>query len=234
MPGNQTILIVGGSFGGIKAAWDLRKRLPNRHKIMMLSNKSKTTIRASFPRVVFEDIPLYGLVLDLEKNFDGRGIEFKEERLVGIDQANDQVIGSSGRYPFDYLVLATGARHAYELIPGSYEHAHSICDPSRIMETKAAIQEFKGGNVYAGVSAGYTPCDGPPLEMILNLDYRLRKQGLRNNANLNFITDKENLMPPGGPKTWAYLGKLFKEREITGHLDVNLEKLDGKNLYFKE
>ncbi|MEK0326381.1 MAG: FAD-dependent oxidoreductase [Nitrosopumilus sp.] len=234
MTGNQTILIIGGSFGGIKTAWDLRNKLPRKHNIILMSDKPKTTFRASFPRVVFEDLPLEELVLDLKSNFNDSGIEFKTDRLVSIDQPNDEVVGSTGRYQFDYLVLATGARHAYELIPGSYEHAHSICDPSRIMETKAAVQEFRKGDVYAGVTAGYTPCDGPPLEMILSMDHRLRKLNHRSKTNLNFITDKANLMPPGGPKTWAYLKELFKKRQITAHLDVSLERLDGKYLYFEE
>ncbi len=145
MLGNQTILVVGGSFGGIKTVWDLRNKLPRRHKIILMSDKPETIIRASFPRVVFEDLPLDELVLDLKSNFEGTGIEFKEDRLIGIDQPNDQVLGDRERYHFDYLVLATGSRHAYELIPGSYEHAYSICDPSRIMETKAAVQEFRKG-----------------------------------------------------------------------------------------
>jgi NADH dehydrogenase FAD-containing subunit len=140
-----------------------------------MSDKQKTIIRASFPRVVFEDLPLDELVLDLKSNFEGTGIEYEKDRLIDIDQTNDRVLGEKGRYKFDYLVLATGVRHAYELIPGSYEHAYSICDPSRIMETKAVVQEFRKGNVYAGVGAGYTPCDGPPLEMVLSLDHRLRK-----------------------------------------------------------
>ncbi len=233
MTANQTILIVGGSFGGIKTAWDLRNKLHQRHKIILMSDKPKTTIRASFPLVVFEDLPLDELALDLKSNFEDTGIEFKEDRLIRIDQLNDEVVGNRGRYQFDYLVLATGARHAYDLIPGSYEHAYSICDPSRIMETKAAVQEFRKGNFYAGVTAGFTPCDGPPLEMVLSLDHRLRKLSLRSDANLNFITDKANLMPPGGPKTWAYLGELFKRQQITAHLDVSLERLDGEYLYFE-
>ena len=233
MSPTQTILVVGGSFGAIKTAWDLRNKLPRRHKITLMSDKPETIIRASFPRVVFEDLPLDELILDLKSNFEGTGIEFREDRLIGIDQANDQALGDRGRYHFDYLVLATGAHHAYELIPGSYEYAYSICDPSRIMATKAVVQEFRKGDVYIGVGTGYTPCDGPPLEMVLSLDHRLRKLRIRRHANLNFITDKKNLMPPGWPKTWAYLDKLFKRLRIIPHLDVKLEELDSKYLYFE-
>lgn len=228
------IIIVGGSFAGIKVAWDLRLKIPRRHRIILISDKPKTIIRASFPRVVFEDVPLDELAFDLEKSFADTGIDFVPDRLMQVDQATDQIMTAEGKYKFDFLVLATGARHAYELLPGGYEYARSICDPSRIMETKKAILDFQEGDCYAGVSAGFTPCDGPPLEMLMGLDYRLRKLGVRDKARLHFITDKDNLLPPGGPKTWDYLDRLFRKRQITAHLGVELERLDGDYLYFRD
>lgn len=65
MKHSRTIIILGGSFAGIKAAWDLRHLLSNNHKIILISNKNKTIFRASFPRVVFEDLQLKKLTLDL-------------------------------------------------------------------------------------------------------------------------------------------------------------------------
>ena len=228
------IIIVGGSFGGIKSAWDLRNKLPRHHRITLISDKPKTIIRASFPRVVFEDVPLEELALDLAKNFEGTGIEFICDRLVGIDQAGNQIITARGKHKFDFLVIATGAHHGHELLPGCYEYTMPICDPSRILETKKAILDFREGDFYAGAGAGYTPCDGPPLEMLMGLDYRLRKLGSRDKARMSFITDKENLLPPGGPTTWNYLENLFKKRGINALLGVELNRLDADYLYFED
>ena len=228
------IVIVGGSFGGIKAAWDLHNKIPRRHRITLISDKPKTIIRASFPRVVFEDVPLEELALDLVKNFKGTGIEFIRDRLVRIDQTGNQIVTTEGKHKFDFLVIATGATHAYELLPGSHEYAKSICDPSRILETKKAILDFREGDFYSGVGAGYTPCDGPPLEMLMGLDHRLRKLGSRERARLSFITDKDNLLPPGGPTTWTYLENLFRTREINALLGAELTRLDADYLYFED
>lgn len=228
----KTILIVGGSFAGIKCAWELRHRLDKKHKIVLIANKPQTVFRASFPHVLFEDVSLDDLTMDLAENFAGTGIDFICDPLVKIEQEHNRIITEKSQYNYDYLVLATGVRHAYEALPGSKEYAQTICDPARILEAKEAILGSKGGIIYAGVGAGFTPCDGPQFEVIMNLDYRLRQLRLRDKTELHYITDKEQLLPPAGPKARQYLADLFQQHKIFVHLDTYLTKLDATRLYF--
>jgi sulfide:quinone oxidoreductase len=230
----KTTIIVGGSFAGIKAAWDLRHLLGDEHRILIISDKPRTVFRASFPRVVFENVDLEKITMDLAENFNGTGIEFICDPMNGIDQKKNEVVCNGQRYGFDYLILATGARHAYEILPGSREFAYSVCDPTRILETRKALLNFKGGEFFAGVGAGYTPCDGPPMEILMDLDHHLREAGIRHKTRLHYISDKECLLPPGGPQVWDYLDKHFAKREIIVHKEVQLVRLDEKTLYFKD
>lgn len=170
------VIIVGASFAGIKCAWELRHRLAKNCQITIISNQPTTVFRASFPHVIFDDTKIENLTLDLVKNFQGTGIKFIHDPLVKIDQVNNQIVTENNKYRYDYLVLATGVRHAYELLPGSQEFALTICDPKRLQSTKEAIEKFSGGIIYAGVGAGYTPCDGPQFEILMNLDYLLRQK----------------------------------------------------------
>src|SRR5580704_8527441 len=122
---SKTTVIVGGSFAAIKAAWDLRNRVDGNHRILMVSDKPRTTFRASFPRVVFEGLDPEQITMDLAENFAGTGIDFICDPMTGIDQETNEVVCENGRYGFDYLILATGARHAYEILPGCREFAYS-------------------------------------------------------------------------------------------------------------
>ena len=198
----KTIIVVGGSFAGIKAAWDLRHLLDDKHRVLLLSDKPRTTFRASFPRVLFENLDLEKITMNLAENFKDTGIEFICDPL--------------------------------EVLPGSREFAYSVCDPGRILETRDALLKFTGGEVFAGVGAGYTPCDGPPMEVLLDFDYHLRTMGIRDKTRLHLISDKECLLPPGGPEIWQYLEDLFEKRGITVHLEVQLVRLDGKTLHFND
>ena len=232
---SSDIVIVGGSFAGVKTAWDLRHKLPPRHKITLISEKPKTVFRPSFPRVVFDDTSLEELTMDLAKNFEDTGIEFLCDRLVSVDQSADKIVtAEGGARKFDYLVVATGARHAYEVIPGLREFAIPWCDASRIMEAKKAILDFRAGTFFAGVGTGFTPADGPAMEVLFGLDHRLRRLGCRDDAEMTFVTDKGKLLPPGGPTTWKYLADLFKRRGFEALLGVDLNRLDGEYLYFED
>jgi len=55
-----------------------------------------------------------------------------------------------------YLVIATGARYAYDAIPGFTEYVIPFCDSTRILETKKAILDFREGDFYGGVGSGFT------------------------------------------------------------------------------
>src|SRR6266852_4241537 len=88
----RTIIIVGGSFAGIKAAWDLRHLLDEKHRILIISDKPRTIFRASFPRVIFENLDLEKITMDLAENFKGTGIEFICDPMTGIDQEHDEVV----------------------------------------------------------------------------------------------------------------------------------------------
>jgi sulfide:quinone oxidoreductase len=230
----KTILIIGGSFGSIKAAWTLRHLLDKKHRIIIISDKPRTTFRASFPRVIFENLDPEKITMDLSENFKNTGIEFICDPMTSIDQDNNQVICKNNDYQFDYLILATGVRHAYEYLPGLREFGLSVCDTSRILETREALLNFDRGNFFAGVSAGFTPCDGPPMEIIMDLHHLLSEKGNRDNVKLNYITDKEKLLPPGGPKIWKYLDEHFNKKNIYVHRSVYLTKLDKDTLYFKD
>jgi sulfide:quinone oxidoreductase len=230
----KNIVIVGSSFAGIKCAWELRHRLTDKSKIILISDKPTTVFRASFPHILFGDTTVESLSMDLAQNFQDSGIEFVCDPLVEVDQNNDRIVTQDGVYEYDYLVLATGVRHAYEILPGSKEHAQTICDPTRIIDTKKAIDNFRGGIVYAGVGAGFTPCDGPQFEVVMNLDYRLRQLGVRDKTEIHYITDKKHLLPPAGPKVWEYLGQLCDKHNIIVHLDTYLTGIDSAHLYFQD
>lgn len=227
------IVIIGGSWGGLATAWYLRERLPKNYEIQLISDQPKTIIRASFPRVIFEDLPLKELEFDLSEHLKNSGIMFNEATLQSVDEKADEIVTDKGRSRYNILVIATGASPDYNGLPGAKEYGHSICDFGKILETKEAILNFRHGNFYSSLGPN-TPCDGPTMEILLGLDHRLRELGVRDRAKLHFTTGKKHLMPPGGPKVWDYLKKYFQSRDIETKTDLAAVKIDRAQIYFED
>jgi NADH dehydrogenase FAD-containing subunit len=72
------------------------------------------------------------------------------------------------------------------------------------------------------------------MEILMDLDHHLRQAGIRDKARLHYISDKECLLPPGGPKVWRFLDDHFAKRDIIVHLEVQLVRLDQNTLHFKD
>lgn len=68
----------------------------------------------------------------------------------------------------------------------------------------------------------------------MDLDHHLRERGIRDKTRLHYISDKECLLPPGGPSVWQYLDEHFARREIIVHLEVELARLNENTLYFED
>ncbi|MEQ9563844.1 MAG: NAD(P)/FAD-dependent oxidoreductase [Woeseiaceae bacterium] len=105
------VLIVGAGFGGLFAVRGLRKTavditLVDQHNYHLFQPLLYQVATAGLAP---SDIawPVRG-ILSKQKN-----VTVLLDRVTGVDTGAKEVITGSNRIPFDYLVLATGARHAY-------------------------------------------------------------------------------------------------------------------------
>jgi NADH dehydrogenase len=105
------VLIVGAGFGGLFAVRGLRKAavditLIDQHNYHLFQPLLYQVATAGLAP---SDIawPVRG-ILSKQKN-----VTVLLDRVTGVDTDAKEVVTGSNRIPFDYLVLATGARHAY-------------------------------------------------------------------------------------------------------------------------
>ena len=134
------ITIVGGGFGGVKAALNLSKD-KNSH-ITLISDKSD-----------FQYYPaLYGTAagyshlqswVPLEEIFAGReNVEIIIDTITKIDKATQTVDGLSGKtYSYHTLILALGSVTTYFGIKGLDEYAYGIKSAAEIAHLKQHLLE---------------------------------------------------------------------------------------------
>ncbi|WP_295055012.1 FAD-dependent oxidoreductase [Sulfuricurvum sp.] len=123
----QRVVIVGGGYAGVKALQTLASSglcdilLIDQHPYHYLQTEAYELIanECSMTRVT---IDLVALSLSY-----GEHVTFLKDTIREIDFENRCASGQNSCHPYDYLLLCTGSRTAYEsATPGLREHSHGV------------------------------------------------------------------------------------------------------------
>ena len=103
------VVVVGGSFGGLATAYELRRHLgAGQCRITVVSKDRRFTFIPSLPWVTMGWRRLEDISFDLEAPLARREIELVDDSVVRIDPSAQKVITASQELSYDTLVLATG------------------------------------------------------------------------------------------------------------------------------
>lgn len=233
------VVVLGGGFGGLEAAFNLRMRLGKKVDVTVVSDRDTFLFRPNTIYIPFGDDP-ERFVLPVTRAFARRGMQFVLGRATGIDPRSRRVITSAGDLAYDYLVVATGsAMHAEEL-PGLAKHAHTIWTPPEMLRLRGALQRA----IEAG--RGERPqrvlflipvdnkCSGPLYEIVLMLDTWLRRRHLRQALELTYATSESGYIQAFGPRMDPEVTGEFRRRGITGLKEKRARAVEASQVRFDD
>jgi len=192
------IIIIGGSFGGLTAAFDLRRLLPRRnHEIVLISKEPRFTFVPALPWVTMGQKTIDDISFNLDKPLSSKGIEFIEAAVTRIDPIKKCVHTIGESYDYDYLVIATGHRSANEAVPGLGPFdgpGHSLMSASEAEEARDKWATFLSdpGPMVIGCAPGAS-CLGPAYEFLFEAHHALKKRSLCHKAPIIFVTPEPAL-----------------------------------------
>ena len=109
--GQPRVVIVGAGFGGLMAAKALAKAPV---EVTVIDQRNYHLFQPLLYQVATAALSPADIASPIRTILRGqRNTSVMLARVTGIDMASGEVVGEDRRIPFDYLVLATGARHAY-------------------------------------------------------------------------------------------------------------------------
>lgn len=213
------VLVLGGGFGGLAAAHELRRRLPSRDTVTVVASRDRFFVGFAKLWDLAGLRPLAEGSRSLDR-LSGHGIEFVHAEVTSFDPVGRTVETTAGTLNGDGLVVALGAgyqpAHTALLGPGAY----NLYDAAALPEIKAALGELRSGRLLVSILGAPYLCPPAPYEAALLLDEWLRDHGRRDDVEIAVSTPQPLTLPVAGPDASRYLADRLTERSVsvlTGH-----------------
>jgi sulfide:quinone oxidoreductase len=186
------VIVLGGSFAGLTAAFEIKRKLKHEVDVTVISRHDKFVFIPSFIWIVPGWRRPEQLTFDLKAPLESKGIRFVNAYVDKIKPEENLVMTNVGGYKYHYLVIATGPHFDWDEVPGMGPHkgfTQSICSLPHAVEARTAWKEFLNdpGPVVLG-STQYASCFGAEYEIALNIDRALREAKIRDKVQVTFIT----------------------------------------------
>ena len=231
--GRARIVIIGGSFGSLSAAFTLRRKLdPERAEITLLSREENFTFVPSLTWVAVGSRRLSQISIGLSAPLAGKQVAFVNDAVIAIDTEKKTVTTANREFSYDFLIIATGHRSANEAVEGLGPFTgpgHSPMSAPEAEELATAVQGLlrNPAPVLVGAAPGAS-CIGPAYELAFGIDYLLRKKKLRHLVPMTFVTPEPYLghMGMGGAgKIRQLLEGALEERDISYRTSAAIKRI---------
>ena len=242
------VVIFGGSFGGLTAAFELKRLLGRKAEVTVFCDDDKFVFIPSLPWLAMGSRRAEDITLPIRPILERKGITFIHEAARGVDADASKVISASGDMTYDYLVIATGPYLAFEEVAGfgpDKGHTECIFTLEQAKRSNTAWNRFleAPGPIVIGSVQGVS-CFGPPYEYAFEVDTELRKRKVRHKVPMVFVTSEPYIghFGIGGLRnSRRMMEDEFAKRDIKGVVNTAVEEIapdevrlkDGTKIPFK-
>ena len=187
------IIVMGAGLGGMSAAYEARELLGEGHAITVIGDGDRFSFTPSNPWVAVGWRQPADITLPAGEYLAKKGIAFRADGVARIEaDANRVVTGDGTALDYDYLLIATGPKLAFDEVPGAGPHgghSQSVCTTPHARKAWESYEAFLAnpGPIVVGAFAGAS-CFGPAYEFAMILDADLRKRKLRDKVPMTFVT----------------------------------------------
>lgn len=216
------IIIGGGGVAGTIVANRLARRLRwEEANVLVIDAASDHVYQPGLLYLPFGDGNSKSLVRPLRGLLNPR-VELLCGTVDLIDPRANLVQVDGQRVGYDWLVLATGSHLVPERIP-RFASAHHFYDLEGAARLREALRAFERGTIVIGPTRKVYKCPPAPLEFVLLLDDHLRRKGLRDRTELQYISPFADVFQ--GKKVARLIGPLLDARRIRVTTEFNVKEL---------
>ena len=188
------IVVLGSSFGGLTAAFEIKRLLGKQADVTVISGDDKFVFLPSLPWLIMGWRKPEDIILRVSEILKPKGITFIHEPAKQVDADSSRVFTTTKEVSYDYLVISTGPYLSFEEIPGlgpdkgftdcTFTLDHAV----RTGQSWKKILEDPGPVVIG--SSQMVSCFGPSYELAFETDAELRRRKMRHKVPILYITSE--------------------------------------------
>lgn len=245
----QRIVIIGGGVGGTIVANVVSRALAaDEAEVTVIDATGQHQYMPGWLYLPFNGSEGVDL-LRSERTLLNRHVKLITGQVTAIDTANHELMihrspamdgigGLAGAreaaYPYDYLVIGTGARLAPEDLPGLVEGEgewHDFYSLEGALRLRTALHNFQGGRIVLGIGGIPYRCPPAPLEFVFLLEDWLHKHDLRDKTEIQYLYPLNRVFPIESVAEVAT--PLLDQRGIKYTVFFNTEEVDTEHKLIK-
>ena len=228
-----TVVILGGGIGGLIAANNLRKKLPEEYKIILVEKNRTHSFAASYLWLIVNkrspeqiSVPLIKLV---PRNVELIFSEVKkinvDEKLIKLDRRNIK---------YDFLIIALGAEleaHSDKLT----REAFSFYTLEEAVKLRDKLNTVTSGEIAIVIESLPYKCPGAPFEAAMLISKYFEGRNLKDKIGLNVFTPEPQPLPVAGPQLGKAVVDLLRSGKINFYPLHKLVKIneEDRKLFFE-
>ena len=226
------VAVVGAGIGGVPMAFELKEMLGKAADVQVVSDSEWFQFVPSNPWVAVNWRTADQVRVHLPRTFAKLNIGFNASGAKRIDPANNVVyLGDGGRLDYDFLVIATGPKLAFDEIEGLGPQANtnSICDVGHATGASEKWEAFcrDPGPMVVGAVQGAS-CYGPAYEYAMLAVTELRRRKIRDRVPMTFLTPEPyigHLGLGGVGDTKSLLESVMRDRDIKWITNAKIDRI---------
>jgi sulfide:quinone oxidoreductase len=235
------IVIVGAGLGGMPMAFEMKALTRPGDTVTVISDSARFHFVPSNPWVAVNWRKRSDIEMAIEPTLSRKGIALIAQAAKRIHPDLNQVeLLDGGKVDYDYLVIATGPKLAFDEIPGLGPdgHSQSICHVSHAEQAKLSWDRFTAdpGPIVVGAVQGAS-CFGPAYEYAMIMDTDLRRRKIRDKVPMTYVTPEPyigHLGLGGVGDSKGLLESAMRERHIKWICNAKTTKVENGQIFVTE
>ncbi len=235
------VVIMGAGVGGVPAAYDIKALLGKKHDVTLISATPHFVFTPSNPWIAVGWRNRNGITMELEPYLKKKNVNVICKMVTELKPDNNQLVLEDGEtISYDYLIISTGPKLAFDEIEGlgPHHHTQSVCTLPHSELAWDKWQDFvkDPGPIVVGAVQGAS-CFGPAYEFAFIMDADLRKRKMRDQVPMTFVTSEPyigHLGLGGVGDSKGMMESELRQNHINWICNAKVTKVEENKMYVSE